>query len=145
MREGAWLRISDGRWWWIDEHADWIKRPQNAEAVGLPASVFAAISGIPNDYSGPNRTRIVLAAMSAGYIRMRGHGNILVFESTTALEEQLMASRKFMDAVCGEQTLCRFHDLTLNEGVQFRYEELIATPTADINKLLARKEALCRL
>jgi hypothetical protein len=40
MREGAWIRMRDGEFWWIDEHADWMKRAENVRKAGLSEMVY---------------------------------------------------------------------------------------------------------
>ena len=44
LREGAWINAKTGQWSFIDEHADWAKRPGNLASIGLPDAVRNAIS-----------------------------------------------------------------------------------------------------
>ena len=80
MRQGAWINAHNGKWAFIPEHADWAKREGNLQSLGMPTSVWESIRDIPNDYGGESRKSILLAVTDAGGIRMRGHGDVVVFE-----------------------------------------------------------------
>lgn len=129
IREGAWIRVSDGAFWWIDEHANWIKRRENADAVGLPELVWQHIADIPNDYGGENRKRILLVVMSEGFIRMRGHGDAVVFEFTADSETALRACRAVLGQIAGPLLRCRFNNVKSKESLEFSYEEYVNLTT----------------
>lgn len=74
LRESAWINAATGQWCLIEEHAEWAKRPGNLTSIGVPDAVREVISDIPNDYFGENRIKILLRAMAAGGIQLRGHG-----------------------------------------------------------------------
>jgi creatinine amidohydrolase/Fe(II)-dependent formamide hydrolase-like protein len=80
LRQGAWINAHNGKWAFIPEHADWAKREGNLQSLGMPTSVWESIRDIPNDYGGESRKSILLAVTDAGGIRMRGHGDVVVFE-----------------------------------------------------------------
>ena len=71
LRQGAWINAADGRFDYIDEHANWAKRPGNLAGIGIANGTWEAICDIPNDYGGESRKNILLAVMAAGGIRMR--------------------------------------------------------------------------
>jgi hypothetical protein len=111
MREGAWINAHTGAWSWISEHASWIQRPENAQALGLPVKDYARLATIPWDFNGPGREAILREAMDAGFIRMRGHGAEVTFEFTLPMTTAIRALAPFMTEHCGPLTGCRFNDL----------------------------------
>ena len=77
MKTGAWIEAGSGRWHWIDDHADWIRRPECALSAGLTEEVVLRLAAMPRQQrSGSERTAILLEAMKYGLIRFRGtvHG-----------------------------------------------------------------------
>ena len=126
LRQGAWINSADGRFALIDEHANWAKRPGNLESIGLPTSVWETIRDIPNDYGGENRKRILLAVMSAGGIRIRGHGNVVVFEFTCDSKVALPACRDVLREIAGQLTLCRFNNLSASKTVEVTYDSFLS-------------------
>ena len=125
LRQGAWINAHTGKWAFIPEHADWAKHPGNLESLGLPTSVWETIRDVPNDYGGENRKRILLAVMAAGGIRMRGHGDVVVFEFTCDLEVAIPACRDVLREIAGKLTFCRFTNLTTNETVEVFYADYV--------------------
>jgi hypothetical protein len=39
MKTGAWIEAGTARWHWIDDHADWIRRPECACSAGLTEDI----------------------------------------------------------------------------------------------------------
>jgi hypothetical protein len=102
LTQGAWINAHTGKWTFIPEHADWAKRPANLESLGLPTSVWDSIRDIPNDYGGHKREAILLKVMAAGGIRMRGHGDVVVFEFTVDSKVALPTCRDVLREIAGE-------------------------------------------
>src|SRR5208282_2757149 len=123
MHEGAWINANTGQWAFIDEHANWAKRPGNLVGIGLPSSVWDEIHITPNDYGGENRKRILLTVMAAGGIRMRGHGNVVVFEFTIGTKQALDACKDILSTIGGDFLLCRFNNLTSGECLELLYRD----------------------
>jgi hypothetical protein len=126
LRQGAWINANTGQWSYIDEHVNWAKRPGNLESIGLPTSVWKIIRVIPNDYGGDNRKAILLTVMDAGGIRMRGHGDVVVFEFTCDSKLALTACRGVLRQIAGDLTRCRFNNLITNETVEVFYTDYVA-------------------
>ena len=126
MKEGAWIEAKTGAWHWIDDHADWIRRPANARRVGLAEAAavrFATMSR--RQISGPERNAILIAAMREGsLIRFRGHGAYVTFEATLTVEEVLSASAAFMAACLGPLTQVCINQLPTGPQISFAYQEL---------------------
>jgi hypothetical protein len=142
MRDGAWVRILDGEFWWIDEHADWMKRPENARKVGLTDTVYESIASISNDYSGPRREVILRAVMADGFIRMRGRGDVLVFEFSGQWRPALLACRRVLRAIGGEFLVCRFHNLLHQEWLEVVYHDYAAAMEDDLEAILRRRQKI---
>jgi hypothetical protein len=67
MKEGAWIEAETGNWHWIDDHADWIRRPECARSAGLTEEVVLRLAAMPRRAAcGPERNAILIAAMSEG-------------------------------------------------------------------------------
>jgi hypothetical protein len=105
LRQGAWINAHTDQWWFIDEHASWAKREGNLQRIGLPTSVWEAIRSTPNDYSGENRREILLTVMAAGGIRMRRHGDVVVFEFTCDSKVAFVACRDVLRQIAGALTM----------------------------------------
>ena len=136
MKEGAWLEASTGSWHWIDDHADWIRRPVNARSVGLPEEAVTRIAAMPRQHrSGPERTAIILEAMRHGLIRFRGHGTEVTFESTLPLEVVIPAVSRFM----AEQ----FGPMTWSASTGSRMAPALASPNQDLERALEAGELSC--
>ena len=138
LREGAWINSKTGRWCFIDEHSDWAKRPGNLESIGLADSVRERIKDIDNDRFGENRKRILLAVMSGGGVRLRGHGDWLAIEYTVDTAAALLACRDVLSKMAGEYTLCRFNNLAKAESLEVFYGDYLQHIERDINWLLKR-------
>ncbi len=140
LRQGAWINAADGRFAYIDEHANWAKRPGNLVSVGLAESAWEAIRYIPNDYSGKNRERIVLAVMGVGGIRMRGHGDFITIEFTVDWVVALRACREVLREIDGGFTPCVFTNLTTGESLNISYSEYSEHVDSDIEWILQRRK-----
>ena len=123
MREGCWIR-STSDWHWIIEHASWIQKPENARLLGLPEEVQSELSTISWDFNGPGREAILRLAMSAGLIRMRGHGSYVTFEFTTPIEAAIKVVAPFMERHLGPITWCNFNDLETGQSLGIFYRDL---------------------
>jgi len=143
LRQGAWINAHTGQFVWIDEHANWAKRPGNLVSIGLPDAIREVIADIPNDYSGPNRQRIVRAVMAAGGVRMRGHGDVVVFEFTIDWKVALAACGNVLREVAGEFTRCRFNSLSTSESIEVFYGDFRRHIEADVDWILNRREPKC--
>jgi len=116
MKDGAWINAANGRYCWITEHASWIQIQANATQLGVPEEVQARLRGIKWDFNGEGRKAILMEAMGAGFIRVRGHGSTTTFESRIALEDAILAAAPFMAENFGPLTGCRFNHLDTNES-----------------------------
>jgi hypothetical protein len=125
LSQGAWINAHTGHWSYIDEHANWAKRPGNLERIGLPVSVWEAIRAIPND-QGENRKTILLAMMVAGGIRMRGHVDFITFEFTVDSDVAIRACREVLTQIAGPLTLCRFNNLATGKTIEANYDSLLS-------------------
>jgi len=138
MREGCWIR-NTGDWHWITEHASWILKPENARLLRLPEEVQSELSTISWDFNGPGREAILRLAMSAGLIRMRGHGSSVTFEFTLPMSAAIQSVRPFMDQNFGPLTWCQFNDLDTGQSFGSFYKDLCkAMDNETLSDLLAK-------
>jgi len=126
MKKGAWIEAETGNWHWIDDHADWIRRPECGRRAGLPEEVVLRLAAMPRRYrSGAERNAILIAAMSeGGLVRFRGHGAWVTFETTLPLEVVIPAVTRFMATICGPLTWVRFNQLPDGPYVGVTYQDL---------------------
>ena len=125
MREGAWIEAGTGRWHWVDDHADWIRRLECARRAGLPEKAVVRIAAMPRrGAGGPDRRAILLEAMGHGLIRFRGHGATVTFESTLPLEVVIRAVARFMAEHFGPLTWVRFNQLPDGPCIGVTYQDL---------------------
>src|ERR1035438_889571 len=138
MKEGAWIEAGTGRWHWIDEHTDWIRRPENARETGLPEEVVQRLAAMPRrEPNGAERKAILLEAMHQGLIRFRGHGADVTFESTLPLAIAIPAVSRFMAEHFGPLTMARFNQLPGGPGIAIHYQDLVlALEHGDLAALL---------
>lgn len=134
MKEGAWIEAATGHHHWIDEHADWIRRKDNAHRAGLPNTAVERLATMPrNDLSGSEREAILLVAMEAGLIRFRGHGSFITFESILPLQATARAVAPFMAQICGPLTGVRINQLPDGPSIGLAYRDLLqAVQVGDI-------------
>ena len=136
MKEGAWIEAQTGNWHWIDDHADWIRRPECARRAGLPEEVVLRLAAMPRRYrSGAERNAILLEAMSYGLVRFRAHGTEVTFESTMPLEVVIPAVSRFM----AEQ----FGPMTWSASTGSRMAPALASPNQDLERALEAGELSC--
>ena len=125
MKEGAWIEAGSGRWHWIDDHADWIRRPECARGAGLPEEAVLRIAAMPRrGLNGSDRRAVLIEAMRHGLIRFRGHGTEVTFESTLPLAMAMSAVAGFMAEQFGPLTLVRFNRLPEGLCIGFLYQDL---------------------
>jgi hypothetical protein len=125
MKEGAWIESSNGRWHWIDDHADWIRRPACARMAGLPEEAGLRIAAMPRwGLNGSDRKAILIEAMKQGLIRFRGHGAEVTFETTLPLAMAMSAVAGFMAEQFGPLTLVRVNRLPEGPCIGFLYQDL---------------------
>jgi hypothetical protein len=123
VKEGYWINIATGQYERITEHCDWMKIHNNARKIGLPEDVFRQIEDIPNDYSGPRREKILRLVMSAGFVRVRGHGRWIAIEFTAPTKDAMFACSPLLRQVCGPFTVLRFNNLETSESVGVTFQE----------------------
>lgn len=136
MREGAWISAKDGKFAWVDEHARFIQRKEDAMAIGVPEKVFDKIREMKWDFNGEGREQILATVMEAGFIRMRGHGSFWTFEFTMASEKALWACFDFLLNFAGPFTQCRFNNLRTGETIDMTFQDFKAAMTEDTSKVL---------
>lgn len=138
MKTGAWIEAGIGRWHWVDDHADWIRRPECARRAGLPEDVVLRIAAMPRQQrSGSERTAILLEAMKFGLIRFRGHGAEVTFETTMPLGTAIQAVAPFMAEQFGPRTMVRFNQLPDGPFIAVTYQDLVhALEAGDLASLL---------
>ena len=125
LHQGAWINAADGRFAYVDEHANWAKRPGNLAGIGIAIGTWEAIHEIPNDYDGESRKTILLIVMAAGGVRMRGHHDFVTFEFTCDPKVALPACRGVLTQIAGPLTRCRFNSLSTNETVEVSYDNYV--------------------
>ena len=133
MNEGAWINAHTGAWSWITEHASWIQNSENARSLNMPNEVYAVLAAIPWDFNGQGRESILRAAMTAGFVRVRGHGASVTFESTLPTQTAINAALPFMAQNFGPLTGCAFNNLETGASVGFAYGNL--QPETECNSL----------
>ena len=131
MKEGAWINEKTGEFAWITEHASWIKKKENADKIGLSPRAYDNLKDLKWDFDGEGREAILLVAMNAGLIRMRGHGSYWTFEFTIETQAALWACLGFLDDFAGPLTQCRFNNLRTKEQIEMPYREFKASMTED--------------
>ena len=125
MKEGAWIEAGSGRWHWIDDHADWIRRPECARGAGLPEEAVLRIAAMPRrGLNGSDRQAVLIEAMRHGLIRFRGHGTEVTFESTLPLEVVIPAVARFMADQFGPRSWVRFNQLPDGPCIGATYQDL---------------------
>lgn len=137
MKEGAWINGRTFEIFWVPEHAQWIQNKENATKLGLDEATYEEIKGIPNDFNGPNREKILLTVMKAGpFIRMRGQGNLFAFEFLCASSDALWGAYVFGQKYAGEYTTMRLNNLRTKESVDIYYSEFKKAMDEDERKIL---------
>ena len=122
-REGYWLNAVTGTHHRIDEHARWLTRPGNAEAIGLDPSLARRLDGLHWDR---DRLRILLTGMRGGLVRVRSHGDRVSFEFTLDFADVLPAIPPFLGAtdIAGPLSTLRITNLRARRTLQGALREL---------------------
>jgi hypothetical protein len=142
MKEGAWINVNTGKFEWVDEHASWIKRELNAEAIGLPKRIYQKIMDMDWDFDGPGRAEILYEVMKGGFIRMRGHGSYWTFEFTCDSYKALWCCLDFLMNYAGPYTNCRFSNLRTRESIELSFNEFQRTMAKEPELILRQAKIL---
>jgi len=125
MKTGAWIEAGTGRWHWVDDHAEWVRRPANARSAGLPEEAVIRIAAMPRRHrSGAVLNDILLEAMKHGLIQFRGHGAEVTLETILPLEVVIPAVAGFMAELLGSLTWVRFNQLPDGPCIGVTYRDL---------------------
>jgi hypothetical protein len=122
MKQGWWINTRSGKAIVIDEHERWIRRPGNANKLGVPKRVQAEFK---NFEPVKDRNEFLLYVMrKAPAMRVRGHGQFATFEYAQRNR------RDAMDAIwlwglknAGPFTGLRIVNFSTNEKVEMRWGE----------------------
>ena len=137
MQEGAWINARTGEYWWVDEHCRFVKRPADADKMGLPNYVRQEIADKTcTSGFGPEREAIVIAVMKAGYIRFRGHGQQLTCEFWGDKSRNLWACFEFLQKMAGPFSHCVINNLKSNEQIALSFQELETRMKEDEDSVL---------
>lgn len=137
MREGAWIDARTGKYWWVDEHCKFVKRPADADKMGLPDYVRQKIEPLSCQGGyGPEREAILIDVMKAGFIRFRGHGVQLTCEFWGDTYKNLWACYQFLQQMAGEMSYCVINNLKTNEQVALPFKELTERMKEDEQSVL---------
>ncbi len=115
VRRGAWIHSRSHRVAWVDDHAQWIRRPGPAFSLGLSEAVVARILAVDPVHPNHCRPAVLLIAMDAGFIRFRGHGPSCALESTFSLPTILRGAERFRREFAGPELSVDVHDLGRGE------------------------------
>jgi hypothetical protein len=143
MKEGAWINANTFEFFWVDDHSRWIKEPENAKKLGIPSAVAANIAKMPNDFNGPLREKILLAVMASGpFVRVRGHGNVFVFEFICTTSTALWGCYGFLKQTAGPYTNCLFNNIRTKESIELYYKDFEERMQEDESKILRMAKAI---
>jgi hypothetical protein len=124
MKEGTWIEARTGKFWWVDEHCRFAMRPADQDQMGLPTYVREQLVGLNPMGSGPDREKILIIVMKAGYIRFRGHGQQLTCEFFGDTYRNLWACFEFLQKMAGPMSHCVINNLKTNEQIALSFQEL---------------------
>jgi len=116
VKEGAWISAATGQYRWVHDHAMWITRPGNALEMGTSDEVHRRLIGLPSPHTPSRRRSVLLTAMDAGLIRVRGHGVVTTLEATLPFITVLEAVLPFMYQHLGPWMTCRFNRVDTGES-----------------------------
>ena len=103
MKEGFWGNYETGEWFRIDEHERWLRKPGNAEKLGVPEAVIKRFAENPT-----RETLLPFVYRRAPVMRWRCHGSSVTFEfESPGWERPLELIRKWGRSFAGD-CLC-FH------------------------------------
>jgi len=130
--DGYWLNVETGEFHQIDEHARWIVRQENAQAIGLDEAFFARLAGLDPQR---DRLRIVLTAMYGGLMRIRQHEDeeSVAFEFVIPTERAVSAVYRFLQAtgLAGEMSWLTLNNLRTKLSVGTRCDEFMREAGVD--------------
>ena len=138
MNEGAWI-TSSGQYIWVFDHAWWIRRPQNARLVGLPEPIRQRLAEMDRSWGRSTRRDVLLEVMTAGLIRVRGHGVWTTFEARIPIPQMISTGATFMAANFGPLMGCRFNDLETGASWEGLYRDLAEALGSESLAALLRK------
>lgn len=124
MKEGAWISAHTSRSAWVGDHAMWITRAGNAGLLGVSEEAQLRLVAMASPHTPTGRREVLLAAMDAGLIRVRGHGVATTFEFTIQIPDMLQAVRPFMLENFGPLMGCRFNNLRTGEAKALLFKDL---------------------
>jgi hypothetical protein len=91
----------------------------------LAEEAVVRIAAMPRrHHSGEERNAILIAAMTEGLIRFRGHGAYVTFETILPFETAFQAAAKFMETCLGPLTHVCFNQLPAGPSVGLAYQDL---------------------
>ena len=124
MKEGYWISRNTGQFWPVADHGEDVKRPEFADAMGLPAATREAIAPLNGGYgTTTDRAKILIEVMKAGYIRFRGHGAQYTFEFWGDTNKNLWACYQFAKEWAGAFTYIVINNLKTNEQFASNFQE----------------------
>lgn len=124
MKEGFWISQRTGQSWPVSDHAEDVKRPEFADAMGLPEEVREQIAPLNGNYgTSSDREKILIAVMKAGYIRFRGHGAQYTFEFWGDTNRNLWACYQFAADYAGPFTYIVINNLKTKEQFAANFQE----------------------
>jgi hypothetical protein len=128
--EGYWLNVETGKFLLIDEHARWIVRQENAQAIGLDEALFARLAGLDPQQ---DRLRIVLTGMYGGLMRIRRHRESVTFEFVIPTEQAVSAVHRFLQAtgLVVDMAWLRLNNLRTKLSVGIRCDEFMRQAGVD--------------
>ena len=112
----AWVSAATGQYCWVHDHARWVTRPGNAGLLGIPEDVQRLLVAPPSSHTPAGRRDVLLLAMDAGLIRVRGHGVTTTFEATLPFITVIEAVLPFVYQHLGPWMTCRFNRLDTGES-----------------------------
>lgn len=137
MKEGYWISARTGQSWPVTDHGEDVKRPEFADAMGLPEATRAAIAPLNGNYgTSLDREKILIEVMKAGYIRFRGHGAQYTFEFWGDTNKNLWACYQFAKEWAGPFTYIVINNLKTNEQFASNFQEFEERMQADEQSVL---------
>jgi len=116
MKGGAWISGLTGHYEWVHDHAKWIVHPLNAHQLGVPSEVQQRLLSIPSPHTPAGRREVLLTAIGAELIRVRGHGVTTTFEATLPVITILEAALPFIHRHLGPWMTCQINQLDSGES-----------------------------
>lgn len=130
MGFGYWLDPVKQQAWNVGRHELWVLEQRNAQAAGIPQPVYEHLLTLnPSE----DQDEIRLAAIQAGMVRIRDHGNYISVQfaaERNRLRDVLLSVHKFLV----EKTNDKYADLVIDN---FPTGESTRLSLADLGKGLA--------